>query len=89
MKSILLQVEDIESKVEQLLELYLEDRKRLLAILPPSSPNPSPPSNGGHNNGPPSPPHGSALASASQRRKPRPILQVKLKIASRNHQNLH
>ncbi|XP_035711818.1 potassium voltage-gated channel subfamily KQT member 1 isoform X2 [Folsomia candida] len=70
------QVEDIEGKVEQLLELYLEDRKRLLAILPspPSPPNASPPSSGNNSGPPPSPPAPPAASSSHHRHKPRPIL---------------
>lgn len=72
----LIQVEDIEGKVEQLLELYLEDRKRLLAILPspPSPPNASPPSSGNNSGPPPSPPAPPAASSSHHRHKPRPIL---------------
>lgn len=78
----------MEGKVEQLLELYLEDRKRLLAILPSSPPNISPPSSAGNDNPPSSPPPPPPLAPSSgsqphSRRKPRPILlgkQVKKKI---------
>ncbi|XP_043206299.1 potassium voltage-gated channel subfamily KQT member 5-like isoform X2 [Amphibalanus amphitrite] len=37
------QVEDIEGKLDQLLEMYMEDRRRLLAALPVSPPPPQPP----------------------------------------------
>lgn len=40
-------MDDIESKVEQLLEMYMEDRKRLIALLPSNSPGGSPPTPGG------------------------------------------
>jgi hypothetical protein len=79
----LLQVEDIESKVEQLLELYLEDRKRLLAILPPLSPNISPPSSG--NDGGAAFPPTTTTSSGTNRHRPRPILvgkQVKTQKAT-------
>ncbi|CAG7829557.1 unnamed protein product, partial [Allacma fusca] len=57
-------VEDIETKLEQLLDLYLEDRKRLLSLLPPTSPSSSPPM------GPSIPPNG----RGHHRQRPKPFL---------------
>jgi hypothetical protein len=68
------QVEDIESKLEQLLDLYLEDRKILLALCPTPSPSSSPPAAPP----PPAPPaSGPGQGHARYRGKPRPILVAK------------
>lgn len=53
--SIVKQVDDIEAKLDQLIELYMEDRKRLLA-LPMSEPEPSLGGDGNGNGGPPGTP---------------------------------
>jgi len=68
-------VDDIETKVEQLLELYLEDRKRLLELVPSTSASNSPPapSSGGGN--PPTPPV--PANTVNYPNKPRPILTGK------------
>ncbi|CAL8131538.1 unnamed protein product [Orchesella dallaii] len=81
------QVEDIESKIEQLLEMYTEDRKRLMTLLPSTSPGGSPPAPSGESRGgmelsATGPCAASSLSSSTQTianptsipAKPRPIL---------------